>query len=173
MSWLEMKEWSPYAVGAGIGVLSWLAFVLLDTPLGCSTAYARTSGMIERLFRGKKVYEKPYYRKFVPAIEWEWMFVVGIAAGAAISAGLSGAFVWVVVPEFWALHAGPSAPLRIAVALAGGAILGFGARWANGCTSGHGISGTLQLAASSWLAVVCFFVAGVLTATLFFSAFSG
>jgi len=46
----------------------------------------------------------------------------------------------------------------------GGIIMGFGARWAGGCTSGHGISGTLQLAVSSWLAAICFFAGGILTA---------
>jgi hypothetical protein len=42
--------------------------------------------------------------------------------------------------------------------------MGFGARWAGGCTSGHGISGTLQLAVSGWLAVAAFFASGGLTA---------
>jgi len=55
MDWLTMGRWSPYAVGIGIGILSWLTFVLSDKPIGCSAAFARTSGMIERLFRGNKV----------------------------------------------------------------------------------------------------------------------
>jgi hypothetical protein len=46
--------------------------------------------------------------------------------------------------------------------------LGLGARWAGGCTSGHGISGTLQLAVSSWVAAGCFFAGGILTAKLIF-----
>ena len=56
-------------------------------------------------------------------------------------------------------------------ALIGGILIGLGARWAGGCTSGHGISGTMQLAVSSWLAVVCFFIGGVFTATLLFNGF--
>ncbi len=52
MEWLTMERWSPYAVGVGIGILSWIAFVLSDKPIGCSTAFARTSGMIEKLLRG-------------------------------------------------------------------------------------------------------------------------
>jgi hypothetical protein len=51
--------------------------------------------------------------------------------------------------------------------------MGLGARWANGCTSGHGISGTLQLAVSSWLAAVCFFIGGIATAQLIFRVFGG
>ena len=37
----------------------------------------------------------------------------------------------------------------------------FGARMAKGCTSGHGISGTSQLAASSWLFVPIFMLSGI------------
>ena len=46
--------------------------------------------------------------------------------------------------------------------------MAFGARMAGGCTSGHGISGTLQLSVGSWIAVVCFFVGGIATALLMF-----
>lgn len=37
----------------------------------------------------------------------------------------------------------------------------FGARLAQGCTSGHGISGVLQLALSSWIFVVFLFLSGI------------
>ena len=51
---LFLEQWSPYIAGIGIGILSWFAFLLSDKPIGCSTAFTRTSGMIERLFRGSK-----------------------------------------------------------------------------------------------------------------------
>ena len=38
--------WSPYLVGALIGVLSMLTFYFSNKPLGASTAYARLAGMI-------------------------------------------------------------------------------------------------------------------------------
>jgi uncharacterized membrane protein YedE/YeeE len=50
----------------------------------------------------------------------------------------------------------------------GGVFLGFGARWAGGCTSGHGISGTMQLAVSSWISAICFFIGGILMAQFLF-----
>ena len=76
MEWLTETRWSPYLVGAGIGVLSWLAFVLSNKPLGCSTAFARTSGMLEKLALGReKVEAKPYYQKFAPVIDSEWLSV--------------------------------------------------------------------------------------------------
>ena len=51
--------------------------------------------------------------------------------------------------------------------------MGFGARWAGGCTSGHGISGTLQLAVSGWIAVVGFFVGGIASAMLIYHIIAG
>jgi hypothetical protein len=41
MDWLSMERWSPYAVGIGIGILSWITFLLSDKPIGCSTAFSR------------------------------------------------------------------------------------------------------------------------------------
>jgi uncharacterized membrane protein YedE/YeeE len=161
-------DWTPYIAGIGIGILSWLTFLLSDKPLGCSTAYARTSGMIERAVRGNKVLEKSYYKKFTPEIDWEWMLVAGIFLGAFISAFLSGEFEIILVPETFEQAFGSSVALRLFVALIGGILMGIGSRWAGGCTSGHGISGTLQLAISSWIAVVMFFIAGIATAFILF-----
>ncbi|MEG6552477.1 YeeE/YedE thiosulfate transporter family protein, partial [Desulfocurvibacter africanus] len=57
---------------------------------------------------------------------------------------------------------------RLLTAFAGGAIMAFGARVAGGCTSGHGISGTMQLAISSWLALACFFIGGAAVAHMLY-----
>lgn len=157
-------DWSPYAVGVGIGVLSWLAFLLSDHPLGVSTAFARTAGMIERGVRGPQVEQRPYYRKHPPAIDWEWMLVVGLLIGAFTAASLAGTVRWEWVPPMWEAAHGPGVAGRLAVALAGGVCVGFGARWGRGCTSGHGISGTMQLVLGSWLAAFCFFVGGMVVA---------
>ncbi|MBD3181511.1 YeeE/YedE family protein [Candidatus Poribacteria bacterium] len=180
MEWLKLEEWSPYIIGAGIGILSWFAFLFSDHPIGCSTAFARTSGMIERLFRGGKVEEKPYYQKFKPTIDWQWMLVLGVIIGAFISSRLSGYFQPRWVPE---IPSDMSNDLnrvfvtipyaRILMAFVGGILMGIGSRWAGGCTSGHGISGTLQLAVSSWIAAICFFVGGIAVAMLIFRVFTG
>ena len=50
--------------------------------------------------------------------------------------------------------------------LVGGALVGFGARWAGGCTSGHAITGLSSLQLSSLIAVVGFFVGGLLATHL-------
>lgn len=166
MSLQNGLHWSPYVAGAGIGILGWLAFLLSDRFLACSSAYARTAGMIEKLFRGAAAENDEYYKEFQPRVDWEWMLVAGVFIGALISSVLAGGPDFSAVPSEWADWFGESAPLRIAASFAGGLLVGFGARWAGGCTSGHGISGTLQLALSSWIAVILFFGAGILSAAL-------
>ncbi len=168
MELLTDVRWSPYAVGIGIGILSWLSFLISGKPIAASTTFARASGMIEKLFRGKRVEEKRYYQKVKLVVDWQWMLVMGIVIGSLISALLSDDFQWQWVPALWAGAFGSAPLLRVLVALIGGICLGFGARWANGCTSGHGISGTLQLAVSSWISAICFFVGGIVTAHILF-----
>jgi uncharacterized membrane protein YedE/YeeE len=50
----------------------------------------------------------------------------------------------------------------------GGYLIGFGARWAGGCTSGHAISGLSNLQVGSLVAVIGFFIGGLLMTHLFF-----
>jgi uncharacterized membrane protein YedE/YeeE len=173
MNWLTLARWSPYAVGAGMGIVIYLGFLLSDRSLGCSTAFARAAGMIEGVFRGEKVKERPYFIKFAPVFGWGGMLVIGVIVGAFISSVLSGSFELKWVPDRWAEAFGPSPLLRVIGAFVGGILMGIGSRWAGGCTSGHGISGTLQLAISSWIAVIGFFAGGIATAMLLYNVLAG
>jgi uncharacterized membrane protein YedE/YeeE len=168
MDWLTETRWSPYVVGIGIGILSWFTFLISKKPIGCSTAFARTSGMLQKVFRGRNFQKNVYYQEVKPVVDWEWMLVLGIVFGSLLSSLLSGDFHLLWVPSRW-IAAFSAAPLpRVIVALLGGICLGFGARWAGGCTSGHGISGTLQLTVASWISAVCFFIGGIITALLLY-----
>ena len=168
IDWLTMDSWSPYVVGAGIGVLSWITFLLSDRPLGASTAFSKSAGMIELAANRENAAQMPYYRKVKPKIDWQWMIVSGLIVGSFLSAFLSGSLSVLIVPPVFAAAFGADALFRLAVALLGGILIGLGARWADGCTSGHGISGTLQLSPVSWIAVICFFASGIIVAVLIF-----
>ena len=52
----------------------------------------------------------------------------------------------------------------LVVLVGGGFLVGFGARWAGGCTSGHAISGLATLQLASLIAVFGFFAGGLLSA---------
>ena len=50
------------------------------------------------------------------------------------------------------------------ILIVGGMLIGFGTRWAGGCTSGHAISGLSNLQLPSLIAVIGFFIGGLLMA---------
>lgn len=53
------------------------------------------------------------------------------------------------------------------IMILGGFFIGFGTRWASGCTSGHAISGLSNLQLASLIAVVGFFIGGLLMSHFF------
>jgi uncharacterized membrane protein YedE/YeeE len=61
-------------------------------------------------------------------------------------------------------------PAGFVIIVVGGFLVGFGARYANGCTSGHAISGLGNLQLSSLLTVVGFFIGGLLSAHVLLGA---
>ena len=71
-------------------------------------------------------------------------------------------------PEVWRQRFGNNPALRNVTVFFAGVVVLVGARLAGGCTSGHGISGTLQLAVSGWLAVCAFFAGGAAVAFLLY-----
>jgi hypothetical protein len=161
--------WSPYLVGALIGLLSMATFYFSDKPLGASTAYARIAGMVGKLFAPRHTESLKYFQDSKPKIDWGVMLIVGVVGGAFLAAWHGGELTGEWLPAMWTARFGEgSLALRLGVAFAGGALMAFGARMAGGCTSGHGISGTMQLSVGSWVAVVCFFVGGIATALLMF-----
>ena len=53
-------------------------------------------------------------------------------------------------------------PHGIAILVVGGILVGFGTRYAGGCTSGHAITGLSSLQKPSLIAVIGFFIGGLL-----------
>ena len=167
----QQERWSPYLVGAGIGVLSWVTFGLMGKALGASTTMVRWAGMLESLIAPEHVRSNAYYAKYIidkPAIDWQMMLVIGLPLGALLSALLSKSYGDESVPELWKWRFGQRPLVRYAAAFLGGAIMLFGARLAGGCTSGHGISGSLQFSVSSWIFFASFFTAGIVSAFVLF-----
>jgi uncharacterized membrane protein YedE/YeeE len=164
------RSWNPYAVGAALGVLSWAVFAVVDKPLGVSTSLSAAAGACAAPLVGGMdgVLANPYWAKHPPRWDYGMLFLVGTFAGALVSAALGRSFRAEVVPAVWAERFGPSKATRLVGAFVGGVLVLYGARLAGGCTSGHGISGSLQLAVSSWTFFLTMFAAGILTAAVMF-----
>ena len=170
---LTLKSWSPYVVGIGIGVLSWFAFVTADKHLAITLQYEHIAAMIQMALAPDAVDTNRYFAVraeagLEPTIGWYLMLLIGVFVGAMLSSWFSGDHFRVMVPPLWRWRFGDSKRKRYAAAFTGGAIMVLGARIAGGCTSGHGISGTLQLAVQSWLFITLAFVAAVAMAFLIF-----
>jgi len=167
-------RWNPYVIGIGIGILSWIAFGLLDEPLGISTALSSASSVCALPVLGSDgVANNAYWAK--NPLKWNGgiLFLIGTFLGSLLSVLVSRTFRLEKVPSTWSQQFGGSTAKRLVAAFLGGVIIMFGARMAGGCTSGHGISGSLQLALSSWTFFLTMFASGIVTALILFRKPSG
>ena len=154
--------WNPYLAGVLTGLLA-IASVFATTRLlekttylGASTTFVRAAGFLEQKIAVNHVASNEYYTKEKVRVDWQFMLVIGIFAGALISSISDRSFKIESVPPTWAK--------RAIWAFAGGVIAMIGARMADGCPSGHGLSGMMQLLVSSFAALALFFGVGVLVA---------
>lgn len=163
MKFLRDKAWSPYVAGVLIGLLQIPAFLLIETALGASSSYVTIGGLVAS-WVDPAIVNIDYVAKHIAATGknwWQVALVGGVAVGAFISARLSGAMRRGVSP-IWTRALGTASPgVRYAVAFVAGFLMLFGARLADGCTSGHGLSGVAQLAVGSTVAVAAMFVGGI------------
>jgi hypothetical protein len=156
--------WSPYVVGAGIGVLSWLTFYFSDKPIGASTFYAQVSGFIGKMFAKRHTESLAYFKDKPPIVGWGFVFVASTIAGGAIAALTGGEFANEWLPTMWVARFGDSIALRAVIGFVGGLLMAFGSRLAGGCTSG-----TMQLNPGSWITVICLFIGGIAVAIPLFT----
>ncbi len=113
---------------------------------------------------------------------WNLVFILGVTLGGFLAVTLFGTpdagahiseatrqdlaalgitdFSGLVPAELFSWAALGTLPGLLLIVV-GGFLVGFGARWAGGCTSGHAISGLANLQLPSLVAVLGFFVGGL------------
>jgi uncharacterized membrane protein YedE/YeeE len=170
----ERDGWNPYLAGALTGLLA-IASVWVTTKwlgkssyLGASTTFVRAAGLIEKAVAPDYVESEPYFQKTSPKFDWQFLLVAGIFAGALLASLTDRSFKAESVPPIWKERFGRSVVKRAAAAVGGGIVAMIGARLADGCPSGHGLSGVMQLSISGIVAMVLFFGTGVLCARLIY-----
>ena len=173
MQWkTEDNGWSPYLAGALVGLLAiisvWATTVLMGKTnyLGASTTFVRAAGLLERAVAPEQVSGNEYFTKTKVKIDWQFMLVSGIFLGALISSVTDRSFKWESVPPVWAKRFGNSPIKRAVGAVLGGIVAMVGARMADGCPSGHGLSGMMQFSVSSLAALCLFFGVGIAVAAM-------
>ena len=166
------KGMSPYLAGVYSGLLLIVSVYVTGHFFGASTSYVRTAGMLKEgvspvVEQASKI-DVVYYDKYIPIVDWQWMFVTGVVIGGFIAAKMFGEFKLVALPRRWKERFGTSIPKRAIIAFIGGVIAMFGARMAGGCPSGHGLSGLSQLSLSGFISLMGFFGAGVIVAHILY-----
>lgn len=170
----EDGGWNPYIAGALTGLLAivsvYVTTLLLGKGnyLGASTTFVRAAAFIEGIFSSGAVSENLYYTATKIKVDWQFMVIIGIFIGSLISSLSDKSYKIEKVPPIWLERFGSSTAKRAAWAFAGGIIAMIGARLADGCPSGHGLSGMMQLSMSGFAALALFFITGVITAAIFY-----
>lgn len=129
-------------IGLGVSLL----FIVTGLVGGMSTVYSALWSYVSKV----GFFQQAQLRE---SRRWRLVYALGLILGAAIWITLPGNEVTVTEVSWWQLAIG-------------GFIAGFGARYSDGCTSGHGICGVASLSLPSLLAVIVFLVTAIITAQL-------
>lgn len=88
--------------------------------------------------------------------KWKFYFVIGIVIGAYAAANFFSESGIRYLPDSYYSFSG------LVKLFIGGLLVGFGTRYAQGCTSGHSITGLSLLQKSSLIATISFFTGGLI-----------
>jgi uncharacterized membrane protein YedE/YeeE len=141
---------NPYVAGTLLGIVLFASFYVTGGGLGASAAMSRVQvGFLDLLAPGH-VDRVAYFADMAGGSRSPWLnYGVYMLVGTILGGFVSGLFNRRVKLE---TRKGPriSVHARWGLALLGGAIMGYGARLARGCTSGQALSGGAVLSVGSW-----------------------
>lgn len=168
--WLNKKEKGTdlkwlYS-GIALAVLNAVVFleVLTNRIIGASTAYPYVADVIT----GNT--GNDYFSKIKGPGVWEVFFLAGAFISGIVISLFRKEFKITLIHSNWEKYKGNSVAKRIIWSFIGGFILIFGARMAGGCTSGHILSGGMQLAVSSLVFAAFVFGGLLLTGKYFYKS---
>lgn len=152
--------------GIALAMLNIIVFssALTNRPIGASTAFPYVGDLLSGLTNND------YYAKIESAGNWEVIFLAGAFIAALSISLIKRDFKLVLIHDNWKRFKGESKLKRIIWSFVGGFILIFGARMAGGCTSGHILSGGMQLAYSSLFFAVFTFIGLLVTGKFFYKS---
>lgn len=147
---LASQPWPWWLSGIVLGLIVPLLYILGGKWFGISTSFQQLGALCSPHS------QLEYFRNHDRSQHmWTLVFVGGIVFGSFLAnSRLISPPLHLLPPDSATLAGG----FKL---LAGGFLVGFGARYAGGCTSGHSITGIANLNAPSLLATCCFFAGGL------------
>jgi len=160
----KVKDVTWIFAGVALAILNGIVFLKIgmDRPIGASTAFP----YVANLAVGNT--DNDYFTKIMKPGSWEVIFLGGTFLAGLVLSLIKKDFKIQLIHSNWKRYRGDNAVNRTFWALFGGFILIFGARMAGGCTSGHIISGGMQLAVSSLVFALFVFAGLLITGKLFY-----
>ena len=140
------NTWPWYIAGPLLGLFVPLILLAGSRLLGISSSFLHICSLVLNKSVAGYNYDKN---------KWKFYFVAGILIGGFISVTFLSEGQTSFLPSAY------YSPTGMAMLFAGGLLVGFGTRYANGCTSGHTISGLSTLQLSALYATVSFFIGGL------------
>lgn len=153
--------WPPFVAGVVLGLVLLLTFILVGNGMGSSGAFARVATEVGLQVAPEATRANGYLGGMAqgnPLAAWIVLAAVGTLVGAVLASISSGRFRVKVDRGSGRIGVGA----RLALALGGGLLAGFGSRLAAGCTSGVGLSNTAMLGVAGFVFLIAFFVVGLL-----------
>ena len=160
----ERNFWNPYIGGVALGLVLLGSFVIMGYGLGSSGAVTRVAVGAAHLAAPEAVEHNGYFERYFSSgghilDNWLVYLALGVFLGGIVGAFSSGRMRREVIRGPHASRA-----MRIVLAILGGALMGFAARFARGCTSGQALSGGALLSVGSWVFMMAVFAGGYLMA---------
>jgi uncharacterized membrane protein YedE/YeeE len=149
--------------GIALAILDVMVFssYVSNRPIGASSTYPYVADLLAGITNNA------YFDKIKTPGHWELIFLSGAFIAGLVISLIKNEFKITLIHSNWKKHRGNSKISRVIWAFIGGFLLIFGARMAGGCTSGHILSGGMQLAFSS-LTFAVFVFAGLLATGNYF-----
>ena len=161
MEWI-LQPWPWWVSGPLIGLTVPLLLLLTGKTFGISSSFRNLNAIC---FPNSQI---AYLRLYSWREHgWNLLLVLGVVIGGFIGNHLLSETPVAFLPESYSTLGG------IGRLLVGGMLVGFGTRYANGCTSGHTIMGLANLRWVSLVATIFFFVGGLLTTHVFLTLLGG
>lgn len=153
---LILQPWPWWIVGPVIGFLVPATLLLVGKTWGISGSFRDINAICAP--RTKLPYLKYDWRSNI----WKVVLAIGVVIGGFIGNYLlSSEPVPFLPPEYFSWQG-------VLMLIFGGILVGFGTRYADGCTSGHSIMGLSNLQLTSLIATICFFIGGLIMTWLIY-----
>ena len=155
MEWI-LQLWPWYITGPLIGLMVPALLLLSGKNFGISSSFRDIGAICSP--KTKLPYLKYDWRKKL----WRIALVIGVVIGGFVANHLLSAEPVAFLPEAYYSWRG------ILFLGVGGILVGFGTRYADGCTSGHSIMGLASLQWPSLIATISFFIGGLIMTWIIF-----